>query len=59
MRCEVDICIQMGEIVWRNGPFPCGEWSDIRIAREALTHELEDEEKALADCGYNATRIFF
>jgi len=49
----------MGEIVWRNGPFPCGEWSDIRIAREALTHELEDEEKALADCGYNATRIFF
>ena len=59
MRYEVGICIQTGKIVWTNGPFACGEWNDLRIARSALIYELDEEEKALADGGYNDGGIFF
>ena len=59
MRCEVGICIQTGETVWLNDPCPCGEWSDLHTATQALMCELEDEEKALADGGYNDHGIFF
>lgn len=52
-------CIQTGEIAWLNGPYPCGEWSDLRIARDSLIYELEEDEKALADGGYNDNGIFF
>jgi len=43
VRHEVDTCIQTVEIVWLNGPCPCGEWSDLHIARDALIYELEDK----------------
>jgi hypothetical protein len=53
VRYEVGICIQTGWIVWTNGPFPCGAWPDLRIARDWLHFELDDGEKYLADGGYN------
>ena len=28
VRYEIGICIQTGEIVWVNGPFPCGSYPD-------------------------------
>lgn len=46
------ISIQEGDIVWINGPFPCGEWPDLRIARESLIHALDQGEFYLADSGY-------
>ena len=46
------VAIQTGHIVWVHGPFPCGEWSDLRILRDALIYELDDEECLLADSGY-------
>ena len=52
VRYKVGICIQTGWIVWMNGPFPCGSWPDLRIARDWLHRELGPEEKYLADGGY-------
>ena len=49
---EIGVCIQTGWIVWKNGPFPCGSWSDLKIAREWLVHELLDDDKCVADLGY-------
>ena len=52
LRYEVGLCIQTGDIVWLHGPFPCGDWPDLRIARDALVHVLDEEEYYLADGGY-------
>jgi hypothetical protein len=52
IRYEVGICIQTGWIVWVNGPYPCGEWPDIQIARDWLIYELDRGEKYLGDGGY-------
>ena len=52
LRYEIAICIQTGEPVWTNGPFPCGSWSDIRIARSALVDAFDPGEYYLADGGY-------
>jgi hypothetical protein len=52
LRYEIAICIQTGEPVWINGPFPCGSWSDLRIARNALVDALDAGEYYLADGGY-------
>ena len=38
VRYEVGICIQTGWIVWLNGPFPCGEFPDLKIAKMELVH---------------------
>lgn len=58
VRYEIAICIQTGLIVWINGPFPCGEWTDIVIFRSALIHMLGRRpdgrhEMVEADNGYN------
>lgn len=52
LRYEVAICIQTGVPVWINGPFPCGSWPDLRIARNALVDALDPGEYYLADGGY-------
>jgi len=59
VRYEVGICIQTGQIVWVNGPYPCGEWSDLRIARDRILYELRENEWIVADGGYNDAGIFF
>jgi len=52
LRYEVCVCIQTGDIVWINGPFPCGRWPDIRIFTRDLIHMLLPGEKVEADQGY-------
>jgi hypothetical protein len=53
LRYEVAISIQTGDIVWVNGPFPCGEFPDIKIFRLGLKTKLRYlEEKVEADDGY-------
>jgi hypothetical protein len=52
LRYEIAICIQTGVPVWINGPFPCGSWPDLRIARNALVDALDAGEYYLADGGY-------
>ena len=51
IRYEVGLAIN-GLIVWINGGFPCGEWSDIEIARSAIIHQIDDGEKIIVDSGY-------
>ena len=52
VRYEVAVCIRSGDLVWINGPFPCGHWPDLKIFRHALVFELQDGEKVEADKGY-------
>jgi hypothetical protein len=52
LRYEVGLCIQTGDCVWINGPFPCGDWPDLRIARDSLIYHLDHGEMYLADGGY-------
>ncbi|GKZ00550.1 hypothetical protein MPSEU_001007400 [Mayamaea pseudoterrestris] len=52
LRWEVALCIRTGHIVWISGPFPCGEWPDIKIFRQALKGMLGQGERVEADDGY-------
>jgi hypothetical protein len=51
IRHETAICIQTGHIVWMHGPFPCGEWSDVRVAGDVLIPSLDAIEGFVADKG--------
>jgi hypothetical protein len=52
VRYKIAICIQTGVPVWTNGPYPCGSWPDLRIARHALIDALDPREYYIADGGY-------
>ena len=53
LRYEVCISIIGGDIVWVNGPFPCGQYPDIKIFMECgLKDNLEENERVEADAGY-------
>ena len=58
LRYEVALCIRTGDIVWVNGGLPCGEWPDLRLARNAFIDCLQPGEKALADAGYRDQQYF-
>ena len=58
LRYEIAIYIRTGDIVWAHGGFPCGQWPDLRLARNAFIHRLQPEEKALADNGYRDQNYF-
>lgn len=49
VRYELAICIQTGDIVWLNGPYPCGEFNDIKIFKHKLQKKLLPNEKVEAD----------
>jgi len=52
LRWEIALNIRTGDIVWINGPFPCGQYPDIKNFRQDLKFELEDGEMVEADLGY-------
>ncbi len=52
MRYELATTIATGDIVWINGPFPCGAWNDITIFRHSLLKALDGNERVEADDGY-------
>ena len=52
LRYEIGVCIRTGSIVWIHGPFPCGQWPDIKIFRHALADYLEEGERVETDRGY-------
>ena len=53
------MCIQTGWIVWVNGPFPCGEWSDLKIALDSVVHLLTGDERIIADDTYKGHPEYF
>jgi hypothetical protein len=58
LRYEVGVCIQTGWVVWVNGPFPCGSYSDLKIARLGIQRQLDAGEMYVADGGYRDGRTF-
>jgi DDE superfamily endonuclease len=63
VKYEIAVNIQNGWIVHVNGPFPCGQWHDLTVARQNLCYKLavseDPEELALADGGYQDGYQFF
>jgi len=53
-RYEVAIAVATGLICSINGPFPCGSWPDLRIARNHLHRILPRGEYYFADAGYRS-----
>jgi len=52
----VAVCIQTGDIVWINGPFPCGWWPDLKIFKHDLVNRLQPGEMVEADGTYQHPR---
>jgi hypothetical protein len=52
VRYEIGVCIKTGNIVWYNGPYPCGAYTDCRIFQCRLKWLLGPTEKVLVDRGY-------
>ena len=58
LRYEIGTCNKTGDIVWLNGPFPCGSCPDLKIFRLGLKNLLGPGEKVVADRGYKGdTRV--
>eukprot|EP00171_Calliarthron_tuberculosum_P019284 IDg19284t1 len=55
IRYEIALSIN-GDIVWVNGPYPCGSHPDVVIFRDRLKSELLPGELVLADNGYGDER---
>ena len=49
VRCEVAVCLQTGDIVWTNGPFPCGKWPDKKTFEHKLINKLDNNEMTETD----------
>lgn len=58
IRYEIGLNIRTGDMVWTNGGYPCGEWPDIKLAREAYVFSVNDGERTMADKGYKDDRFF-
>lgn len=52
LRYELGTNIRTGDCVWRNGPFPPGDWNDWAIFLHALKNLLDEDERAETDDGY-------
>ena len=50
---ELGVSIQSGDIVWLNGPFPCGLFADQKIAKEeGLEDSMDPGQRYLCDGVY-------
>jgi hypothetical protein len=58
LRYEIGVAIQTGYIVWKNGPYPCGAFPDIKITRDRLVNFLLPGEKFVADRGYRDGNVY-
>lgn len=52
IRYEIGLAIQTGDIVKIAGPYPCGDWPDIKIFKLETVPELDKNERVEADAGY-------
>jgi len=52
LRYELGVSILGGDLVWIQGPYPAGKYTDITIFNKVLTHFLEPGEWVVADEGY-------
>ena len=53
LRYEICVSIIGGDVVWVNGPFACGTYSDYKIfTQEGLLSNLDEGERVECDDGY-------
>lgn len=52
LRYEIALRLVNPIITWVNGPYPCGDWPDLRIAKDIYVQMMEPYEKTLADDTY-------
>ncbi len=53
LRYEIGVSILRGrDLVWINGQYPAGAWTDIKIFNKVLRHFLEEGERVEANNGY-------
>jgi hypothetical protein len=52
VRYEIGVAISTGHIVSFHGPFPCGEFPDLKFFRLGMKNQLGPGEKVIADDGY-------
>lgn len=57
LRYEIAVNIQTGDIVWTNGPFPCGRYPDVKIFKQGLMLRLDPDELVEADKGYRNHKV--
>jgi hypothetical protein len=52
LRHEIGVSILRGDLVWINGPYPAGAWTDIKTFNKVIRHFLEPGEHVEANSGY-------
>jgi hypothetical protein len=52
LRYELGVNILAGNLVWIQGPYPAGKYTDIKIFNKVLRNFLEPGERVEADEGY-------
>ena len=52
VRYEIALSVETAKIVWTNGPWPCGAFSDLLIFRTGLKKMLDIDEFVVGDRGY-------
>ena len=52
LRYELGVSILGGDLVWIQGPYPMGKFTDITIFNKVLRHFLDPGERVEADEGY-------
>lgn len=58
LRYEIGLNIRAGCIVWANGGYPCGEYTDMKLALESFVPSLKNGERAMADKEYRNEKYF-
>ncbi len=56
LKYDVEISIESGHIVWIHGPWPCGEFSDLKNFTLVMKGALQWGENVIADKGYKDER---
>jgi len=58
LRYEIGLNIRTGYIVWTNGGYPCGLFSDLKLARESFVLSVDAGERTIGDKGYKDSTFF-
>ena len=58
LRYEVAVTLRNPEVCWVNGPWPAGQFSDLRIFRQDLKQNLDENEYVIADGTYADEKCF-
>ncbi len=58
LRYELGVDIVEGNLVWIEGPYPAGKYSDITIFRNSLQHFLDPIERVEANDGYIGEALY-